>query len=243
MRRSPTNKALVLTCVTALLAVVIATGATGATPPPGASATCRDGSYSFSTHRSGTCSHHGGVKTWLSGTGGARGEPASSLPPTAVGVTVLLARRTKPPGGCTLGPRPDRRCAGRLLLEAHKGRHLLVELPDKRDPERPRVCEVRRRARVRPRGEALREHARDRPHRLARARRVERHREPLPGASRPERRLSRQGQAREPHARHRLRRCDQPPQCTTSDRRGLACALQDRLRSTALMRGLRRDRN
>jgi hypothetical protein len=111
MRRSPTNKALVLTCVTALLAVVIATGATGATPPPGASATCRDGSYSFSTHRSGTCSHHGGVKTWLSGTGGARGEPASSLPPTAVGVTVLLARRTKPPGGCTLGPRPDRRCS------------------------------------------------------------------------------------------------------------------------------------
>ena len=35
------------------------------TAPAGASAHCRDGSYSFSTHRSGTCSHHGGVDQWL----------------------------------------------------------------------------------------------------------------------------------------------------------------------------------
>ena len=33
--------------------------------PPGASAQCRDGSYSFSVHRRGTCSHHGGVAQWL----------------------------------------------------------------------------------------------------------------------------------------------------------------------------------
>ena len=33
--------------------------------PAGATAQCRDGSYSFSTHRRGTCSHHGGVATWL----------------------------------------------------------------------------------------------------------------------------------------------------------------------------------
>jgi len=33
--------------------------------PAGASARCRDGSYSFSQSRSGTCSHHGGVSTWL----------------------------------------------------------------------------------------------------------------------------------------------------------------------------------
>lgn len=32
--------------------------------PAGASAKCRDGSYSFSAHRSGTCSHHGGVSIW-----------------------------------------------------------------------------------------------------------------------------------------------------------------------------------
>ena len=33
--------------------------------PSGASAQCRDGTYSFSTHRRGTCSHHGGVAAWL----------------------------------------------------------------------------------------------------------------------------------------------------------------------------------
>lgn len=33
--------------------------------PVGASAHCRDGTYSFSTHRRGTCSHHGGVEQWL----------------------------------------------------------------------------------------------------------------------------------------------------------------------------------
>lgn len=33
--------------------------------PPGASAQCGDGTYSFSTHHRGTCSHHGGVVRWL----------------------------------------------------------------------------------------------------------------------------------------------------------------------------------
>ena len=33
--------------------------------PTGASAQCSDGTYSFSRSRSGTCSHHGGVATWL----------------------------------------------------------------------------------------------------------------------------------------------------------------------------------
>lgn len=34
------------------------------TRPAGASARCRDGSYSFSRNRRGTCSHHGGVAQW-----------------------------------------------------------------------------------------------------------------------------------------------------------------------------------
>jgi hypothetical protein len=34
-------------------------------PPKGATAQCRDGSYSFSTSLRGTCSHHGGVAKWL----------------------------------------------------------------------------------------------------------------------------------------------------------------------------------
>ncbi|MFM0719185.1 DUF3761 domain-containing protein [Paraburkholderia strydomiana] len=33
--------------------------------PQGASERCRDGTYSFSKHHSGTCSRHGGVADWL----------------------------------------------------------------------------------------------------------------------------------------------------------------------------------
>jgi hypothetical protein len=33
--------------------------------PEGATARRRDGTYSFSRHRSGTCSRHGGVAAWL----------------------------------------------------------------------------------------------------------------------------------------------------------------------------------
>jgi Protein of unknown function (DUF3761) len=33
--------------------------------PQGATAQCRDGTYSFSRSRRGTCSHHGGVRKWL----------------------------------------------------------------------------------------------------------------------------------------------------------------------------------
>lgn len=35
------------------------------TAPAGATARCRDGTYSFSRSRRGTCSHHGGVAKWL----------------------------------------------------------------------------------------------------------------------------------------------------------------------------------
>ncbi len=35
------------------------------TTPAGATALCRDGSYSFSQSRRGTCSGHGGVARWL----------------------------------------------------------------------------------------------------------------------------------------------------------------------------------
>lgn len=33
--------------------------------PPGATAKCRDGTWSFSQNTRGTCSHHGGVAAWL----------------------------------------------------------------------------------------------------------------------------------------------------------------------------------
>lgn len=35
------------------------------TVPTGATAKCRDGTFSFSQSRRGTCSHHGGVAQWL----------------------------------------------------------------------------------------------------------------------------------------------------------------------------------
>jgi hypothetical protein len=37
----------------------------GGAAPAGARAHCRDGSFSFSAHARGTCSHHGGVAQWL----------------------------------------------------------------------------------------------------------------------------------------------------------------------------------
>ena len=33
--------------------------------PAGATARCRDGTYSYSQNHRGTCSHHGGVAQWL----------------------------------------------------------------------------------------------------------------------------------------------------------------------------------
>jgi hypothetical protein len=42
-----------------------APAAAGNTNPAGATAKCKDGTYSKSRHRSGTCSKHGGVADWL----------------------------------------------------------------------------------------------------------------------------------------------------------------------------------
>ncbi|MFC4105740.1 DUF3761 domain-containing protein [Micromonospora zhanjiangensis] len=36
----------------------------GGSKPSGATAKCKDGTYSFSQHRRGTCSGHGGVEIW-----------------------------------------------------------------------------------------------------------------------------------------------------------------------------------
>lgn len=80
-------------------------GAAPSAPPPGATALCRDGTYSFSKHHSGTCSHHGGVAKWLDGSSSGSGGRKVN-----VGQTVLLARRTAS-SGCKLGPNPDRRCS------------------------------------------------------------------------------------------------------------------------------------
>jgi hypothetical protein len=102
----------------ALLAVmVVASVGMGtsfaASPPSGATAVCRDGTYSFSQHHSGTCSHHGGVSKWLDGSGSrpfcstANSGPGVSA---ALGRTVVLGRRTRS-SQCVRRALPDRRCS------------------------------------------------------------------------------------------------------------------------------------
>ncbi len=87
-----------------LLVVLLAVSVAGvaAASPPGATALCRDGTYSYSKHHSGTCSHHGGVAKWLDGSG--------SSGSVATGRTVLLGRRTQT-SACTRSARPDRSCS------------------------------------------------------------------------------------------------------------------------------------
>ncbi|CAB4688573.1 MAG: DUF3761 domain-containing protein [Actinobacteria bacterium] len=93
----------------ATLGAVLRAGA--ATPPSGASAICRDATYSYSLHHSGTCSHHGGVARWLDGsTVGTASAGSTSGSTRFVGTTVLLASRTKTTG-CHLGAIPDPACS------------------------------------------------------------------------------------------------------------------------------------
>ena len=103
-------------CLALAVCLAVPVAASGGSTPPGATARCRDGTYSFSQHHQGSCSHHGGVATWLDGSS-TKPAPAREPTPTAsttgtpaVGATILLARRTRT-AGCTLGPRPDRRCS------------------------------------------------------------------------------------------------------------------------------------
>jgi Protein of unknown function (DUF3761) len=87
-----------------VLAVSVTTAQTAtASPPPGATARCHDGTYSFSHHHSGTCSHHGGVAKWLTGSGTSSGS-------VRTGRTVLLGHRTRT-SDCKRSPLPDRRCS------------------------------------------------------------------------------------------------------------------------------------
>jgi hypothetical protein len=101
VRHVSSGLGLAVAGLVSVLAVVVGS-ATGGSPPPGATALCRDGTYSFSQHRSGTCSHHGGVAKWLTGSG--------TSATIQVGSTVLLAPRTRT-SGCALGANPDRRCS------------------------------------------------------------------------------------------------------------------------------------
>lgn len=64
----------------AVAVLCCASAATASTPPPppGATALCKDGTYSYSQHHSGTCSHHGGVAEWLDGSSGSSASSGGS---------------------------------------------------------------------------------------------------------------------------------------------------------------------
>lgn len=75
------NRILVIAAAAAVFAVGLAASGALSMPaaaPPGATALCKDGTYSFSQTHSGTCSHHGGVAVWLDGSGSTPAAP----PPT-----------------------------------------------------------------------------------------------------------------------------------------------------------------
>jgi hypothetical protein len=62
-----TRRASSLSVITTrTLMVMETTGLFARTTPASAMATGGDGSYSFSQHHQDTCSHHGGVSSWIS---------------------------------------------------------------------------------------------------------------------------------------------------------------------------------
>jgi hypothetical protein len=65
------------------------------TQPNNATARCRDGTYSTSTTRGGTCSRHGGVAEWL--TGSTTGAPSG--PPTAAPTKPATVATSAVPAG------------------------------------------------------------------------------------------------------------------------------------------------
>ena len=111
----------------------VSTAAALAAPPRGATAQCRDGTYSYSQHHSGTCSYHGGVAVWVSGssspngTSGAdtRGSSSGSCGVERWTVKTLQDRPTLLPAKATTvrflvsRPAPDPLPTTRLPFERH----------------------------------------------------------------------------------------------------------------------------
>ena len=64
---APAPAAAPATAPAAKAAPAVKTGAAMTSSPEGATAKCKDGSFSHSKHHSGTCSKHGGVADWLDG--------------------------------------------------------------------------------------------------------------------------------------------------------------------------------
>jgi len=92
-------------------------------PPTGATARCRDGSYSYSQHHAGSCSHHGGVAVWLDGTSTSGSSPPAGATVAACGIERWAVK--------TLQDRPS------LLPAQATTLHFLVTRPALLDPTTP----------------------------------------------------------------------------------------------------------
>jgi phosphatidylserine/phosphatidylglycerophosphate/cardiolipin synthase-like enzyme len=90
--------------------------------PAGATAQCRDGTYSYSQHRSGTCSDHGGVATWLTPA------PATATPTTTAAVAPAA-------GALSLIIEPDDGYGPIDTLLASPKRNVELTMYELRDPK------------------------------------------------------------------------------------------------------------
>jgi hypothetical protein len=110
IQEAPVKRSLVLLLLAAAI-VGLGTSATAmSSSPPGATARCNDGTYSYAVHHQGACSHHGGVAAWLDRSSSSSRKSGTSGGTVDVGKTILLAKRTKT-SGCKLSPNPDHRCS------------------------------------------------------------------------------------------------------------------------------------
>jgi hypothetical protein len=112
IQEAPVKRSLVLLLLAAAIVGLGTSAAAMGSSPPGATARCTDGTYSYAVHHQGACSHHGGVAQWLNGSSSSSSSTTSSasIGNVDVGKTVLLGSRTKT-SGCKLGPNPDRGCS------------------------------------------------------------------------------------------------------------------------------------
>src|SRR5437879_3965085 len=85
----------------AALAIAPALAQNTPSAPSGATARCRDRTYSFSAHRRGTCSHHGGVYAWLTG-GDSVPSPALPICSGSCGVERWMVKTLSDPNARTV---------------------------------------------------------------------------------------------------------------------------------------------
>ena len=81
-----------------LLGLVCAAGSLAAQAPAGTTGVCKDGSYTSAKTKTGACSKHGGVKTWLAAPSAA---PTAAPPAAPTAAPPAPAAASAKPAGAT----------------------------------------------------------------------------------------------------------------------------------------------